>query len=105
MANHSSRREFLKTSALGLAATAGAGNLTAAFAQNPPSGNISIWVTSADKKFAADSPIQWRPATGALGSDAIQLDPSKRFQEILGFGGAFTDATCYMFNQLTPPGR
>ena len=28
-----------------------------------------------------------------------------KFQEILGFGGAFTDATCYTFDQLEPAAR
>jgi glucosylceramidase len=28
-----------------------------------------------------------------------------KFQELLGFGGAFTDATCYTFNRLSPPER
>jgi glucosylceramidase len=33
------------------------------------------------------------------------LNPSKKFQAILGFGAAFTDAACYMFNQLAAPVR
>ena len=28
------------------------------------------------------------------------LDPGKKFQEMLGFGAAFTDAACYTFNRL-----
>jgi len=33
------------------------------------------------------------------------LDPSKTYQEILGFGAAFTDGACYMLNQLEPAVR
>ena len=33
------------------------------------------------------------------------LNPATKYQEILGFGGAFTDATCYTFNQLAAPAR
>ena len=33
--------------------------------------------------------------------EIITLNPEQKFQEILGFGAAFTDASCYMFNQLS----
>jgi glucosylceramidase len=49
--------------------------------------------------------VTWHPAAGTPVNDQIQLNPTIKFQEILGFGGAFTDATCYMFNQLAPPAR
>ena len=42
------------------------------------------------------------PAPGAV---QIVLNPTLKFQEILGFGGAFTDAACYTFNRLTPSAR
>ena len=37
-----------------------------------------------------------------MGADQIQLNLGAKFQEIQGFGGAFTDAACYMLNQLAP---
>jgi glucosylceramidase len=66
---------------------------------------ISIWVTSGEEHFAAAPRAVWGPAPETPGADQIRLDPSKKFQEILGFGGAFTDAACYMFNQLAPSVR
>jgi glucosylceramidase len=33
--------------------------------------------------------------------DSILIDPDRQFQEILGFGASFTDAACYMLNQLS----
>jgi glucosylceramidase len=33
------------------------------------------------------------------------LDPNTKFQEMLGFGAAFTDASCYTFNQLPAAAR
>ncbi len=30
----------------------------------------------------------------------VHIDPDKKYQEILGFGAAFTDAACYMIDQL-----
>jgi glucosylceramidase len=35
----------------------------------------------------------------------VALNPAKQFQQILGFGGAFTDSTCFMFNQLPSDAR
>lgn len=35
----------------------------------------------------------------------MTLDPAKRFQDVLGFGAAFTDAACYTFNRLEPAAR
>lgn len=33
------------------------------------------------------------------------IDPGMQFQDILGFGAAFTDAACYTLHQLPPPAR
>jgi len=55
--------------------------------------------------FAAAPKAAWRPASSPPATDQLLLKPSAKFQQILGFGGAFTDATCYMFNQLAPATR
>jgi glucosylceramidase len=107
------RRDFLELSALGLAAAAAPGELAgpaAAMAGPAPaaanvSPEISAWVTSGDERFAAAPKITWSPASQPPASDHIRLNPSRKFQQILGFGGAFTDATCYTFNQLAPAAR
>jgi glucosylceramidase len=115
MGNQTSRRKFLGISALGLAAAVVPDVVRpmAAATAKPSSGNemlhnnpqISIWVTSGDERFAVAPQATWRPAVGTPASDQLLLNPSIKFQEILGFGGAFTDATCYMFNQLAPSTR
>jgi glucosylceramidase len=66
---------------------------------------ISTWVTSGEERFAAAPRAIWGPAPETPWPNQIRLDPSKKYQEILGFGGAFTDASCYMFNQLAPSVR
>jgi glucosylceramidase len=48
--------------------------------------------------------LRWSGAGGSQ-ANTIQLDPGEKFQEILGFGAAFTDAACYMFNQLSESAR
>jgi len=108
MAQQTSRRNFLGLSALGMAAAVVPGDLLApAFAESEPahppsniSPEISVWVTSGDERFAAAPRAAWQPASQAPAADHLRLNPSTRFQQILGFGGAFTDAACYTFNQL-----
>jgi glucosylceramidase len=112
--NAPTRRDFLGISALGLVAgiapkelLPSLGKAPANESSAPSSGSeISVWVTSGDERFAAAPHASWRPAPSASGTaDQILLNPSTRYQEVLGFGGAFTDATCYMFNQLAAPAR
>jgi glucosylceramidase len=113
MTRSTSRRGFLELSGLGLAAAVVPGELVwPAFAEREPanersiaSPEISVWVTSGDERFATAPKVTWRPASSPPGTNQLQLNPITKFQEILGFGGAFTDATCYMFNQLAPVAR
>ncbi|MGH9724331.1 MAG: glycoside hydrolase family 30 protein, partial [Candidatus Acidiferrales bacterium] len=51
------------------------------------------------------SPVAWSAAAAPSHGDQIQLIPGRKFQEILGFGGAFTDAACYTFHQVEPKAR
>ena len=110
MSSESTRREFLKTSGLGIAAVAATGALadTAArtnTADPPPSGEMTIWVTSAGQRMAPASSLTWRAAAAPAADTAVVLNPDKRFQEILGFGAAFTDSACYTLNQLPASAR
>jgi glucosylceramidase len=105
VSSEQTRRTFLKVSALGLAAS-GAGKFAGAISgpgAAPANGDISVRVTSGDRHYSTAPSISWK--TGGAGENAINLDPSKKYQEVLGFGAAFTDASCYMFNQLTPSAR
>ncbi|MCU1303859.1 MAG: glycosyl hydrolase [Candidatus Sulfotelmatobacter sp.] len=113
MTHETSRRKFLGLSALGLAAAAAPGELVGQgvaagrSATKTPGANaeISVWVTSGEERFAVAPKAAWRTASPAAGSDQIRLSPGTKFQEVLGFGGAFTDAACYTFNRLSPGAR
>src|SRR5271163_4952104 len=111
--NQISRRNFFGMSAMGLAAAV-LEVLPPASAEEAKLGSasemlhsreISVWVTSGDERFVVAPRVTWRPASCTPVNDQLQLNPSIKFQEILGFGGAFTDATCYMLNQLAPSAR
>ena len=96
----------MKLSTLGLAA-AGTADWAAAFASSPvaaQAGEIKVRVTSGALRYAAAPSLTWQPADQST-ADVIVLDPGTKFQEMLGFGAAFTDAACYTFNQLPVPAR
>jgi glucosylceramidase len=113
------RRDFLGISALGIAAAASLDskakrdpssdfNYSGFVSTNPEpraGTEISVWVTAGDERFAPGPGVKWAAAAGQAGGEQVKLDPSKQFQEILGFGGAFTDATCYTLNGLAPDAR
>jgi glucosylceramidase len=113
MNRKTSRRKFLGLSALGLAAAVAPGELMRPAAATSEPANkdpnlgseISVWVTAGDERFAAAPKAVWHRASGGAGGEQIRLNPSAKFQQILGFGGAFTDAACYTFNRLSPSQR
>jgi glucosylceramidase len=113
MTRRTSRRSFLEISALGLAAAVVPGELVRPVAAKGQSGNktsnpiqdISVWVTAGEQRFAAAPNISWHPASATSSGDQLRLNPGAKFQQILGFGGAFTDAACFTFNRLTPGAR
>jgi glucosylceramidase len=101
------RRDFLKQTATGIAAGAAArAFVIPASASSSTPGEISVRITDERRRFESAPAIQWRKSPGAKPSgDVITLNPEKKFQEILGFGAAFTDASCFLFSQLTPDAR
>jgi glucosylceramidase len=107
MSIESTRREFLKLSTAGLAAGAVAESAPA-WASLGAAANfreITVRVTDEKRRFESAATLAWRQGTGQPSVEIIALNPEKKFQEILGFGAAFTDAACYMFNQLSPNSR
>ncbi len=106
MSSESTRRDFLKISAIALAGTASAsGDAAANTASAPPSGKLDVWVTSQSVRCTKAKAIQWQTRSAGSTETLIALDPAKQFQTVLGFGAALTDASCYMLNQLSPSAR
>jgi glucosylceramidase len=93
-----SRRGFLKAASATAAVAASHG--LPAFAKGLSlSGQVKVWATFRDKRHAPADSLAWKPVT-EVEADAIVLDPLTTRQEILGFGAALTDASCYVFSQL-----
>jgi glucosylceramidase len=108
MSTEHTRRDFLRLSAAGLAAGAASEALPAWGSprpDNPGGGEITVWVTDEKRRFERLPAMAWRQNSGKLSPAIIALNPHHKFQKILGFGAAFTDASCYMFNQMSGDSR
>ncbi|MBV8834633.1 MAG: hypothetical protein JO108_35995, partial [Acidobacteriaceae bacterium] len=102
MQNGPTRRDLIRLTSAGVAALA---HIVPTPAQSAPaSGEIAVRVTAGAKRYAEERPLHWQSDQGPS-AESVVLDPGKSFQEVLGFGAAFTDAACYMFNQLSPAAR
>ncbi|MBV9158299.1 MAG: hypothetical protein JO097_18705 [Acidobacteriaceae bacterium] len=93
------RREALRIAPASVVALASAQTST-----SQGDSEITVRVTAGSKRFAEQAALRWQPDRGPS-SQSITVDPSKSYQEMLGFGAALTDAACYMFNQLPPARR
>src|SRR5271167_3321556 len=62
------------------------------------------WITSSDRKY---TPLAIPPRRDSLShvAGAVEIDPTRQFQSVLGFGGAFIDASCYLLGQMEPSAR
>jgi len=106
MPAHATRRDFLKLSALSLAAVTMYESSAAEPAKPSLSGGaIDVWVTNKKVRCAQSESISWQPASGRAVGEAIALDPERKFQDVLGFGAAFTDAACYTLSRLSADAR
>lgn len=92
----SSRRSFLKTAS----ATAAVLSLSRGMAwADAPAGPVRVWSSFRDKRHGAGETLAWKRAE-QLGAEAIVLNPAATRQEVLGFGAAMTDASCYVLSQM-----
>ncbi len=67
-------------------------------------GSVKVWSTYRDKRHAEGEALAWKPL-GGVAAEAIALDPSVVKQEVLGFGAAMTDSSCYVLSQMTDAER
>lgn len=97
------RRTFLKQSAVAAASVTLPVNRLWSLSASPATG-LRAWVTAGEDRFRETSVAPWQPASQISGP-AIEIDPAQRFQSILGFGGAFTDASCYLLSRMDSASR
>ena len=102
------RREFLKRSAATAALAALSADAETAFSiaeVPPPKAEIEVFVTDASRHHQRASSLRWSESSAPLTTNAVVVDPAVKSQPILGFGGALTDATCYIISQMPQPAR
>lgn len=93
--NNPNRRDFLKLAAIAASATA-ARPLSAWAAPDAP---IKAWRTTGAQRYTLTEAPAWR-ANAPISAMSIRIDPEQRYQQVLGFGAALTDSSCYLLEQL-----
>lgn len=91
-----SRRSFLKATSAAVAVWA-ASRPVSAWAD--ASGPVEVWETFRDRRHQRGDALQWKPVR-EVAADAVVIDPAEARQEMLGFGAALTDASCFVLNRL-----
>lgn len=93
---------------LGLVLTAALvlGLAPAVRAQAAPSGagwsnGVESWVTdlTTDQRLERQPLLRWQRGA-ASGRDAVVIDPTRRYQTMVGFGASMTDSSAYVLSQL-----
>jgi glucosylceramidase len=111
-ASVTTRREILKYAGLGVgvaAASALGVTLNAEVETNatqPATKRAQTEVTDkSGKRLAAGAEIGWTKVARNSSSADVTVDPTKTAQTILGFGAAFTDASCFTLWRLSESDR
>jgi glucosylceramidase len=100
-----SRRQFLQQASTAAAAMAyGSGLASWADQSSQEIAPLRAWRTAGQERFAEIPVAAWQTAAPASGG-TVEIDPSRQFQSVLGFGGAFTDASCYLLSRMDPGER
>ncbi len=103
------RREFLKRTAGSAAFAALGGKISAASpmfaATAAPKPEIDVFMTDAARRHQRVTSLRWTRTPTPSTANAVVVDPTKKSQPVLGFGGALTDATCYVISQIPEAAR
>lgn len=106
------RRDVLKYAGLGVGAAAASAlgipvsaKADAGQAQSPAKPAQTEVTDKTGKRLAAGPEVTWtKPGKKPAAAD-ITVDPTKPAQAILGFGAAFTDASCFTLSRLSDTDR
>jgi len=93
------RRGFLKAAGATAAALAVSSRVPGWGEAMAAQGPVRVWATYGGKRHGQGDGLAWKPAS-EIASDAIRLNPGATRQEMLGFGAALTDASCWVLSQI-----
>src|SRR3954468_9125109 len=63
---------------------------------------VRVWLTTGDQRHLLEpqTPIRWAAPPPSADQAVIEIDPSRPFQEMIGFGAAMTDASAHLLQKL-----
>ncbi len=64
---------------------------------------VSVWLTTHDQSKLLQQQSSVSFSTGSGGPNCVWVDETQRYQQVEGFGAAFTDTTGYILNQVAGP--
>jgi glucosylceramidase len=99
-----SRRQFLQQASTAAAVMAYGGSFVSWGDGLPIPGQIRAWRTGGQERFTEIQVEDWRPSA-AVTSGAVEIDATRQFQSVLGFGAAFTGSSCYLMNRMDAGSR
>lgn len=73
-------------------------------AQSAVEQSVQVYTTAKDTqlRLTLSDTLKWRPAHQPIETEiAILVDKNRKFQQVLGFGGAITDASAEVFSKLS----
>src|ERR1700736_2144431 len=74
-------------------------------AQSPSKPAQTEVTDKSGKRLAAGAEIAWTKVARSAAAADVTVDPTKTAQTILGFGAAFTDASCFTLSRLSDSDR
>ncbi|WP_420606767.1 glycoside hydrolase family 30 protein [Novosphingopyxis sp.] len=64
---------------------------------------VEVWLTTPDRSALLEPQSPLALSAGSAPAPAIVVDPAERFQEMVGFGAAVTDASAYLIERRMDP--
>ena len=98
-----SRRAFMWQTGVSVASALCSNRLLAATSGLRSFSQPRAWLTAGEQHLQEIQIQPWQSVAST--SQSIEIDPSQSFQSIMGFGGAFTDASCYLFSRMNAADR
>jgi glucosylceramidase len=89
--------------AIGLLAVTG--SASAGTRHRPAADRVEVWLTTADGAKRLHREPDLAPGAADPGAIVVTVDPARRFQRMVGFGAAVTDASAYVIRHDLSPAR
>src|ERR1700744_5314904 len=96
------RRAFLRGAAYSSIFALARRWLQSQHAANRPA---TLYVTDAAEKYSPRLGLQWSGALARVPGATFEIDSTREYQPILGFGAALTEASCFLLHGMPAAAR